>query len=79
MKTVTGTFHGEEIEATFTAQMERNDYGVPGSPTWWELDPGSIALQELTLLGVPVELKALPEAAQAAVLALSDEVEFDAN
>ena len=29
-------FTGEEIEAEFEASAERDDYGVPGSPSWWE-------------------------------------------
>ncbi len=40
-----------EIEATVTAQSERADYGVPGSPVWDEIKPSSMELDSLYMFG----------------------------
>jgi hypothetical protein len=40
------------VEATVWADMERNDYGVPGSPTWYEADVTSV---EIEINGVKVK------------------------
>jgi hypothetical protein len=35
--TVTATYNGEELNVTFVASIERCDYGVEGSPVWYEV------------------------------------------
>lgn len=73
---VAATYNGEEIEVGFTAETERNDYGVPGSPVWYSVDPDSIKVHALAILGLDVDIAALPKDLQDAIYALADEVEF---
>ena len=75
--TVQATYNGEEITVSFHATTERTDYGVPGSPIWDEVDPSSIQVASLEILGVEVAMKDLPADLQDAILSLSDEVEFE--
>ena len=78
-KELRGTFSGEELEVSFSVQSELTDLGVPRSPTWWQIDPGTTQVEEVTLLGHTLDFAALPEALQAAILELADEVEFAAD
>ena len=70
----TAKYRGEEVEVTFTANMVRNDYGVERSPVWHE--PEDIEIDTVSILGVEVDPKYLPEKLVAAIHELSDEVEF---
>ena len=53
----------DDIQAVFSATMVKDDYGVPGSPTWWS--PEDIELEEVTILDVTFsgkkELDTLPD------------------
>lgn len=73
----TATYSGEEVEVTFSCEMEVNDYGVPRSPVWVEPDPSTTRIETLTILGVSVDPKALPSDLVGAIHALADEVEFE--
>jgi len=53
------TVNTEYMTLVFTAIMERSDYGVPGSPVWYE--PTNIELDSIEIMGYPVDLKALPK------------------
>jgi len=77
--TVTATYHGEEIEVTFTAQTERADYGVPGSPVWDEVIDSTVEIYTISILGVDVTLDELPKALQKSIMQLADECEFEAE
>lgn len=70
---------GEEIEVSFTADAERNDYGVPRSPVWYDANPNTIKIETLTILGTDVDpdtlYKAFPKLADA-IHALTEEVKF---
>lgn len=72
----TARFAGEEIDVRFRARAELTDYGVPRSPQFFELDPGTTEVELLEILGVECKLEELPEALQAAVLKLADECDF---
>jgi len=74
---VTGTFTGSEIEVSFRAQTERTDYGVPGSPVWNEIDPDTIEVFNLTILGHDVNIDDLPEAIRKAIIDLIDEIDME--
>ena len=74
--TVTATYSGEELSVTFVAQTERSDYGVPNSPVWDEVNPDSIEILHFDILGIDVDPRILPPELQAAIFALSNEVEF---
>ena len=75
--TVTATYSGEELNVTFQAQTERSDYGVDGSPVWDEVNPDSIEILTLDILGIDVDPRILPHEVQRAIHALCNEVEFE--
>lgn len=75
--TVSATYRGEEIEVSFTAETERTDYGVPGSPVWDEIDPTTIRVSSIEILGVDVKLSTLPKELQDAILGLADGLEWE--
>ncbi len=75
--TVEATYHGEEILVHFTAETERTDYGVPGSPVWDEIDPASIRVASIEILGCDVKLSTLPKELQDAILGLADGLEWE--
>ena len=77
--TVTATYHGEEVEVTFTAQTERTDYGVQGSPVWDEVIDSTVEVYTLSILGVDVYLSELPKALQKTIMQLADDCEFEAE
>jgi len=71
------TYRGEEIEVSFTAETERTDYGVPGSPVWDEIDPTTIRVSSIEILGVDVKLSTLPEDLRDAIRGLADGLEWE--
>ena len=75
--TMTATYSGEELSVTFVAQTERSDYGVEGSPVWYEAKPDTIEILHFDILGIDVDPRVLPQELQAAIYALSNEVEFE--
>jgi hypothetical protein len=74
---MTATYSGEELNVTFVASTERSDYGVPNSPVWDEVNPDSIEILTLDILGFDVDPRTLPPELQAAIFALCNEVEFE--
>lgn len=77
--TVRATYHGEEIEVTFTAETERADYGVKGSPVWDEVIDSTVEVYTLAILGVDIDLDELPKLIQKEILNLADQCEFEAE
>lgn len=69
------TYEGEELMVTFKGSISRTDYGVQGSPTWSEVT--DVEIEELCILGIPVEPSALSNEALNAIHNLSDEVSWD--
>lgn len=70
-----GTYNDGEISAVFTDtfQWETDDrVGFPGH--WFPL--GNVQLSGLDILGVEINIDSLPEALQAAIWALADEVDW---
>jgi hypothetical protein len=55
------------INATLSARMERTDYGVPGSPVWYEAEDIEFDLT-INIAGVDVEIKDLPKVLRDALL-----------
>lgn len=64
----------EEITVNFTGRRVPSDYGVPGSPTWNDIE--DIEITSIEILGVNVSLDALPANLQTALFELKDEVEW---
>ena len=71
----TATYSDENMTVQFTARMARNDYGVPGSPVWYE--PEDIEIDALEILGVPVDPKTLPDALVCNIIDLADYATFE--
>ena len=67
--------HGEEVEVAFIAAGFVTDYGVDRSPTWIEWD--NVAINDLKILGVEVDVSKLPVDLQKAIYALADDLEFE--
>ena len=67
--------NGEEVEVVFSATGVVTDYGVYRSPTWIEWD--NVAINDLTILGVAVDVLKLPVDLQEAIYALADGLEFE--
>lgn len=62
-------YDGEEIIASFAATIVSADYGVPGSPVFYELE--DVELGDLVILGVTVAIETLPKELQLEIHALS--------
>lgn len=77
--TVYADYPGEDIEVRFSAQTEKADYGVPNSPVWHEVDPDTIKIESLTILGVDVDPKDLPFVLQNAIIELSNDLDFESE
>ena len=74
MTTATATHHGEEMEVTFRARIERNDYGVRGSSFYETRD---IEIDEVVILGCAVDHKGWPKDVTSKILALADDLDFE--
>jgi hypothetical protein len=71
----TARYNGEEMEVAFSATGHLTDYGVDRSPTWIEWD--NLVINDLTILGVAVDVSKLPVDLQEEIYALADDLEFD--
>jgi hypothetical protein len=69
----TATVSTDRITITFSADMDRCDYGVPGSPVWYE--PSNIEVVSVEILDVEVTFQLLPPGLQQAIRDLADEIE----
>ena len=67
--------NGEEVEVVFSATGVVTDYGVDRSPTWIEWD--NVAINDLTILGVAVDVSKLPVELIQVIYALADDLEFE--
>lgn len=74
---VTAIYASEDLEVQFTAETETNDFGVPGSPIWQEINPDTIAVLTLAICGCDVEMTKLPTDLQSAIIEASEGLEFD--
>lgn len=65
------------VDIEFNCRMECSDYGVPGSPSWWEPIIDSITIQSIEILGVQVTEDSLPKEVIDAIYELSQEIEWE--
>lgn len=70
------TYTSGDLTINFRADGEKNDYGVPGSPVWWDVNPDSIVIDSIEIMGHTVPLKSLPTELQKDLYECSGEVEF---
>jgi hypothetical protein len=73
----TATYESEDLRVTFVCQMEHADYGVKGSPSWWEPVPETAEIDELEILGVSVDPAALPKDLRLAIESLSSDLDWE--
>lgn len=71
----TARYSSGDVGVWYSANMERNDYGVPGSPIWYE--PQDIEVTMIEILGVEVAFEALPKELQSEVLAMAAECDWE--
>ena len=71
----TANHNGEEVDVVFIATGFVTDYGVDRSPTWIEWD--NVRIDDLTILGVAVDVLKLPVDLQEAIYALANSLEFE--
>jgi len=73
----TATYEGDDLRVSFVCQMEHADYGVKGSPSWWEPVPETAEIDELEILGVSVDAAALPKDLRLAIESLSNDLDWE--
>lgn len=78
-RTVSATYHGEEISVTFTATVHREsdgDANVTNGTRYFEsLDLGSIECETVEILGRDYPFRYLPAGLQDAVIELAKELD----
>jgi len=75
----TATYRGDDLWVSFTCHMERCDYGVPRSPSWWEPVHETAEIDELEILGVLVDPEALPKDLRDAIHGLSVDLDWEGD
>ena len=70
------TYLGEELEVVFSCAWEKTDNGLDGPYCQTLYEVTDIQIEEITILGIPVKEKDLPEKLREAIDSLVDEVEF---
>ena len=75
----TATYESDDLRVTFVCQMERADYGVPRSPSWWEPVHETAEIDELEILGVSVDPQALPKDLRDAIESLSVDLDWEGD
>ena len=73
----TAKYESDDLRVTFVCQMERADYGVPRSPSWWEPVQETAEIDELEILGVLVDPEALPTDLRLAIESLSNDLDWE--
>jgi hypothetical protein len=73
----TAKYESDDLRVTFVCQMEHADYGVKGSPSWWEPVPETAEIDELEILGVSVDPAALPKDLRLEIESLSNDLDWE--
>lgn len=72
--TKTATYISDDIQAWFTAETERDSFDAPFGE---HINPESVEVTALTILGVDVDLCELPAGLQDKIRSLADDSEFN--
>lgn len=68
MKRVTQTISIDiPVTARIDAIARKDDYGVPGSPVWWDIEPKDWSDVSIEICGVKVPVKSLPVELRSAI------------
>lgn len=70
----TRTWRGAEITVVFEASFEKIDYGVPRSPTWWEMY--DLKMVSVEILGVDMPISSLTPELKTKLEELHTEIEW---
>ena len=70
----TRTWEVEEVTVVFEASFEKADYGVPRSPTWWEMT--DLRMVSVTVLGVDLPISSLTPELKTTIEALHEELDW---
>ena len=65
----------DDFSAIFTARGVREDYGVPGSPSWWQAE--DIELASFDFLGREIPITNLPDELEAVLLEQAEGLEWE--
>lgn len=69
------TYNSGDVAVEYVATMERSDYGVPGSPVWFE--PQDVEVVSVEILGIEVAFEALSKELQSEILAMAEECDWE--
>jgi len=72
-----GNYKGDDVQVCFACEMERDRSDIHGVPDTWEVNPDTVKVLTVTILGLDVQLSSLPADLQEAITDLYTEVEFD--
>ncbi len=75
----TAKYESDDLRVSFIYQMERADYGVRGSPSWWEPVRETAEIDALEILGVSVDPQALPKDLRLAIESLSSDLDWESE
>lgn len=70
----TRTWEGEEVTVVFEASFEKADYGVPRSPTWWEMS--DLKMISVEILGIDMPISSLTPELKTTLEALHEELDW---
>jgi hypothetical protein len=72
-----GNYNGDDVQVCFSCEMERDRSDIHGVPDTWDVNPDTVKVLTVTILGLDVQLSSLPADLQDAICGLYTEVEFD--
>jgi hypothetical protein len=72
-----GNYNSDDVQVCFSCEMERDRSDIHGVPDTWEVNPDTVKVLTVTILGLDVQLSDLPADLQDAIRGLYSEVEFD--
>lgn len=67
------TYNSEDFSVTFEANRVLNDYGVKGSPTWYELE--DVTITAFVFLGLNMPLEHIPDNVYDALCEYANEID----
>lgn len=71
----TALLNSDDFSVRFEATGQMDDYGVPGSPRWFQ--PEEITITYFEFLGIDFPLDTLPDAIEASLLELANDLEWE--